>query len=325
MTIKITRRTAGGIFAGALAMPAIARAQSGQPIKIIVPFPAGGSVDAFGRMTQAGLQQRLGQTVIVENRPGASGALGAAQVAKADPDGNTWLYVFDTHAVNPALQPNMPFDTQKDLEPVMLIGTAPMTIGAHPDKPWKTFQELVAAAKAKPDTISYGSISTGSLGHLAMTLIGKQLGVQWRHAPYRGGGPLTNDVVGGHIDVGIASAAQFASNVAGGKIRPLAQTSLERLPAMKDVPTVAESGVPGFSADAWWGVFAPAKTPAATIEKFRAALDATLREAQTEKQIRENMLINLRAGGPDVLRAFLDKEMKTWGAVVRENGIKAEG
>ncbi|MGL5735509.1 MAG: tripartite tricarboxylate transporter substrate-binding protein, partial [Beijerinckiaceae bacterium] len=129
MTIKITRRTAGGIFAGALAMPAIARGQSGQPIKIIVPFPAGGSVDAFGRMTQAGLQQRLGQTVIVENRPGASGALGAAQVAKADPDGNTWLYVFDTHAVNPALQPNMPFDTQKDLEPVMLIGTAPMTIG----------------------------------------------------------------------------------------------------------------------------------------------------------------------------------------------------
>ena len=324
MTKRMTRRTAGGLLTAAIAMPTIARAQ-GVPVKIVVPFPAGGSVDAFARMTQAGLQQRLGQTVIVENRPGASGAIGAGQVAKADPDGLTWLYVFDTHAVNPALQPNMPFDTQKDLEPVMLIGTAPMTIGVHPDKPWKSFQELVDAAKARPDTISYGSISTGSLGHLAMTLIGKRLGVQWRHVPYRGGGPLTNDVVAGHIDVGIASAAQFASNVDGGKIRPLAQTTLERLPAMKNVPTVAESGVPGFSADAWWGVFAPAKTPAATIEKFRAALEATLREAELEKRIRENMLVNLRAGGPAELRDFLDREMKTWGAVVRENNIKAEG
>lgn len=324
MASNVTRRMAGGILAGAVAMPAVLRAQ-GAPIKLVVPFPAGGSVDALARLSQAGLQQRLGQTVIVENRPGASGAIGAAQVAKADPDGLTWLYVFDTHAVNPALQPNMTFDTQKDLEPVMLIGTAPMTIGVHPDKPWKTFQELLDAAKARPDTISYGSISTGSLGHLAMTLIAKKLGIQWRHAPYRGGGPLTNDVVAGHIDVGIASAAQFASNVDAGKIRPLAQTSLERLPAMKNVPTVAESGVPGFSADAWWGVFAPGKTPAATVEKFHAALQATLRDAELEKKIREQMLVNLRVEGPPQLRDFLDAQMKIWGTVVRENNIRAEG
>src|SRR5919201_3147704 len=188
----LTRRS---LLLGTIAAPFIAHAQSwpSGTIKIIVPFPPGGSVDAVARLAQPGLQQRLGVTVIVENRPGASGSVGAAAVAKSPPDGNTWLLVFDHHAVIPALLPNLTFDTEKDLDPVLLIATAPYVVATHPSRPFNTLADVIAAAKAKPGTISYASVGSGSIGHLAMVLLSKQAGAQLVHVPYRGGAPAVND------------------------------------------------------------------------------------------------------------------------------------
>ena len=251
------------------------------PIRIIVPYPAGGSVDAVARLAQAGLQQRLGTTIVVENRSGASGSTGSALVAKSPPDGNTWLLVFDNHAVNPVLLPNYPFDNQKDLEPVTLIGTAPYwspPIRRSRTRRWRT---SIAAAKKAPGKISYGSVGSGSIGHLAMVLLGKQAGIDLTHVPYRGGGPAVNDAVAGHIDLVNGSAALLTPHVAAGRLRPVWQTRrASGLPAHPTVPTVGEGGFPGAEANAWWGAYAPAKTPKEIIDRFRTALVESLREEQ---------------------------------------------
>ena len=208
---------------GTALTPLAARAQNWPTglIRLVVPFPAGGSVDAIARLAQAGLQQRLGVSVLIENRPGSSGSLGAATVAKAAPDGNTWLFVFDTHAVNPALIPDLPFDTHKDLEPVILIGTAPNVLATHPSRPYKSLGDLIAAAKAKPHAISYATIGAGSLGHLTMVLLSQRAGVRLVHVPYRGGGPAMNDAIGGHVDLIIGSAALISPQLQAGALWPL--------------------------------------------------------------------------------------------------------
>ena len=213
-----------GAATAPFAQPALAQTGTGNITRIVVPFPPGGTVDPIARMVQPGLQQRLGTTIIVENKPGASGSIGAAQVAKSPPDGSNWVFVFDTHAVNPFLQ-NLSFDTEKDLEPVLLIGTAPNVVATHPGRPFKTFADVIAAAKAKPDSVTYGSIGSGSLGHLTMVLLGQRAGVKMVHVPYRGGGPLMNDALAGHVDLAIGSAALVTPQVSGGKLRGLAQTS----------------------------------------------------------------------------------------------------
>jgi tripartite-type tricarboxylate transporter receptor subunit TctC len=321
----ITRR---GLSAAALALPfapALARAQSwpSGTIRIIAPFPAGGSVDALARMVQPHLERRLGATVIVENRPGAGGSVGANAVAKAPPDGMTWLFVFDTHAVNPSLLPNMPFDSVKDLDPVMLIGTAPMVITVHPNQPHRTLADLVKAGKDTAGGLPYGTIGNGSLGHLAMTLLAKQAGTTFNHIPYRGGGPLINDALGGHVPIAIASVAVLASHLTAGTLRPIAQTGLTRAATLAQVPTVAESGFAGFEAEAWWGVFAPARTPAAIRDRFHAELKAAFRDPVLEKQLTETQQIKLMTSSPAELQAFFAAQMRIWGKVVEENAIKA--
>ena len=227
-----TRRTVVTGMAGALLTPLAARAQSwpSGPIRIIVPFPAGGSVDAVARLAQAGLQQRLGTTIVVENRSGASGSTGTAIVAKSPPDGNTWLLTFDNHAVNPALLPNFPFDNQKDLEPVTLVGTAPYMVATNPAKPYKTLADVIAAAKKAPGKISYGSVGSGSIGHLAMVLLGKQAGIELTHVPYRGGAPAVNDALAGHIDLVNGSVALLTPHVAAGRLRPVWQHGAQTAP-----------------------------------------------------------------------------------------------
>jgi tripartite-type tricarboxylate transporter receptor subunit TctC len=325
--VTLTRRIAvlgsmAAPFAGVLA----ARAQSWPAglIRIVAPFPAGGSVDAIARLVQPGLQQRLGVSVLVENRAGGSGSIGAASVAKSPPDGQTWLFVFDTHAVNPTLIPNLPFDSQKDLEPVLLIGTAPNVLATHAAKPYKTLADVISAAKARPDTISYATIGAGSLGHLTMVLLGQRAGVKLVHVPYRGGGPAMNDAVGGHVDLIIGSAALVSPQLQAGTLRPLVQTGATRQPTLPDVPTVIESGFAGFESLAWWGVFAPAGTPKPIMDRFREALAGTLREERIAKQLTETQQVSLRLDGPDQFRSFFEDQIRVWGAVVRENGIKAD-
>jgi tripartite-type tricarboxylate transporter receptor subunit TctC len=318
------RDVVAGLVGVALA-PQLAEAQSsGGPIRLVAPFPPGGSVDAISRLVAPGLQQRLGATVIVENRPGGSGSIGAAAVAKSAPDGQTWLVVFDTHAVNPALLPSMPFDSVRDLDPVELIGTAPMVLACHPSRPFKTLADVLAAAKAAPGKLTYATIGNGSLGHLAMVLLGKRAGVELTHVPYRGGGPAMNDAVAGHVDLIIGSAALVAPQVAGGLIRPLVQTAAKRISTMPEVPTVVESGYDGFTADAWWGVFAPAGTPKSIVDRFRTALTDTVRDPVVNQRLVEQQQVSISLQGPDAFRTFFAEQMRIWGAVVRDNAIKGD-
>ncbi|MBY0362371.1 MAG: tripartite tricarboxylate transporter substrate binding protein [Phreatobacter sp.] len=322
---SITRR---GLAAAALIAPlapAVLRAQSwpSGTIRIVAPFPPGGSVDALARLAQPVLERSLGATVIVENRAGAGGSVGANAVAKAAPDGNTWLFVFDTHAVNPTLLPNMPFDSVKDLDPVMLIGTAPMVLVTHPSQPFRTLADVIQAGKDRAGGVPYGTIGNGSLGHLAMTLLARRAASTFNHIPYRGGGPLVNDALGGHVPLSIASVAVLAAHLTAGTLRPLAQTGAQRAATLPQVPTVAESGFAGFEAEAWWGVFAPAGTPGPIVARFQQALTAAFREPATAKQLTETQQIKLLASGPDELRTFFASQMKIWGDVVRENSITA--
>jgi tripartite-type tricarboxylate transporter receptor subunit TctC len=323
---SLTRRS---IVLGAAAAPFAGRgrahAQAALPnvIKFTVPFPPGGTADPIARMVQPGLQQRLGATIVIENKPGASGSIGTAQVAKSPPDGGNWVIVFDTHAVNPFLQ-SLAFDTEKDLDPVLLIGTAPNVVATHPARDFKTFADVVAAAKATPDSITYASIGSGSLGHLTGVLLSERAGISLVHVPYRGGGPAMNDAIAGHVDLIIGSAALVTPQVVAGKLRALLQTGKTRIPALPDVPTAIDAGFAGMEAYAWWGVFTAGGTPKPMVERFGAALAETLREPAITKQISENMQITLRIAGPEEEARFLSEQMKLWGPVVRAHGIKGD-
>src|SRR3954467_6119060 len=304
--------------------PDIARTQSwpSGPLRIVVPFPPGGSTDALARLVQTGMQQRLGVHIIIENKPGASGAAGTTTVAKSPADGNTWLFVFDTHSVNPYLM-NLQYDTEKDLDPVMLVATAPYLLAVNTKHEFKTLAEVIAAAKAKPDGLSYASVGSGSIGHLFMVLLQKKTGVKLTHVPYRGGGPAMNDALGGHVDFIIGSVALVTPQLGSGKLRPIVQTGEKRVPALMDVPTVTES-VPDPTAYTWWGVFAPAGTPRPIVERFNKELAETIKDERVTKTLTESQQMTLVMAGPEELRKFNTAQGKLWGPVVKENDIKGE-
>src|SRR3954470_3607509 len=320
----LTRRS---LVLGAAAAPFIAPAAGAQnwpngPIRLIVPFPPGGSTEALARLVQTGLQQRLGANVIIENKPGASGAAGTTTVAKSAPDGNTWLFVFDTHSVNPYLM-NLQYDTEKELDPVMLVATAPYLLAVNTKHDFKTLADVIAAAKEKPDGLSYASVGSGSIGHLFMVLLQKKTGVKLTHVPYRGGGPAMNDAPGGHVDFIIGSVALVTPQLGSGKLRPIVQTGDKRVSALPDVPTVAE-GIAGLTAYTWWGVFAPAGTPKDIVARFNAALAESIREARVTKTLTESQQMTLVISNPEELRKFSTEQGKLWGPVVKENDIKGE-
>ena len=323
--MKLTRRT---LVLGAMTAPLAAHAQTPAwppaNIRIVVAYPPGGSTDAMMRLIQPALQQRLGTTIVIENRSGASGSVGTGAVAKSPPDGTAWLAVFDNHAANPFVLPSLPYDTEKDLDPVLLIGTAPYLITTAKAKPYNTLADVIAAAKAKPGTVSYASVGSGSVGHLAMALLSQRAGVKLTHVPYRGGGPAMNDAVAGHVDLLIGSTALSMPQVGAGTIRAVVQTGKTRNPFLTSVPTVAESGFPDFEANAWWGIFAPAGTPKPIVERFSKEMAASLREERIAKQLTETQQVSLTLGGPEVERAFVANQMKVWGKVVKDNNIKAD-
>jgi tripartite-type tricarboxylate transporter receptor subunit TctC len=295
-----------------------------KPVKFVVPFPPGGSVDPLARILGARLADSLGQQFIIENKTGAGGSIGTAFVAKSAPDGYTYVVVFDTHAVNPALIPNLPYDTVNDFAPVMLVGTAPMAIVTNVAKPYKNFGDVIRAAKAKPEALSIGSVGNGSLGHLATILLQQAGGFKITHVPYKGGGPMMADVMGGQIDLGIASVAALSANVKGGKLRALALTGDKRSHTMPDVPTLAEQGFRGFSAFAWWGLFAPAGTPKPILDKFHAELVKVLNQPDLRRQLTETLGMDLASSSPEALQKFLVGEIDRWGNVVRSNNVHAD-
>jgi tripartite-type tricarboxylate transporter receptor subunit TctC len=293
-----------------------------QPVKLVAVFPPGGSVDQVARILAAQLTQQLGQTVIVENKAGASGSIGTGSVATAAPDGYTYAVVFDTHAVNPSLIANMPFDTRKDLAPVILLGTAPMVLATPVASDYKTFGDVVAAAKAKKN-VSVGSVGNGSLGHLAMALLGKSGGLEWTHVPYKGGGPLMQDAIAGHVPLSIASIVVTKPHIDAKRLRPLAVTTSKRSPDLPDVPTVAESGYAGFDAPAWWGVLTSAKVPPAIVARMNEEINKALKVPEISAKL-AGQGMTIVGGPPDAARAFIDKQIETWAVVVKDNNIKAD-
>lgn len=308
----------------AMAFGAQAQAQQWptKTVRVISVFPPGGSVDQVSRILAQQLSVQTGQQFIVENRGGAAGSIGTAAVAKSDPDGYTFGVVFDTHGVNPSLIPNMSFDTLRDLQPLVLVGTGAMAITTHTSQPYNNFKDLLAAAKAKPGFITYGSIGTGSLGHLAMAQIGNDLGLQWTHIPYRGGGPLMADAVAGHVPVAIGSVFLVNPHVKAGRIKALGVTSIKADPQLPGVEPIANQGVKGFDAYAWWGIFGPAKIPQPIVNRMVEEITKAIKTpAVAEKLTAQG--IDIIAGGPDALDKFQRREIERWAKVVKANNIKA--
>ena len=318
-------RTAFAVTAASLlAAPLSAMAQAWptkQPIILVAVFPPGGSVDQVARILAVPLSQQLGQNIIVENKGGASGSIGTAAVAAAPADGYTFAVVFDTHGVNPTLIPGMPFDTRKDLAPVALIGTSAMVLATFSASEYKSFADVVAAAKAKKN-VSYGSIGSGSLGHLAMALLSKSGGIDWQHIPYKGGGPLMTDAVAGHVPLSIGSVFVTKPHIDSGRLRPLAVTTSKRSPDLPNVPTVAESGFAGFDAPAWWAILAPAKTPPEVLKRMNEEVNKALKNPDIAKKLSAQG-IDILGGTPESARVFIDKQIDIWAKVVKDNGIKA--
>jgi tripartite-type tricarboxylate transporter receptor subunit TctC len=293
-----------------------------QPIKLVAVFPPGGSVDQVARILAPALQQQLGQAVVVDNKGGASGSIGTAAVAAAAADGYTFAVVFDTHAVNPALIASLPFDTRRDLAAVSLIGTSAMVLATFADAPYKTFGDVVAAAKAGKN-VSYGSIGSGSLGHLALALLARNGGLDLVHVPYRGGGPLMNDAIAGHVPLSIGSVFLIKPHLDSKRLRALAVTTSKRSATLPEVPTVAESGYAGFDAPAWWAVLAPAKTPPEIVKRMNDEINAALKKPEVRDRLAAQG-IDIVGSTPEAAKTFIDGQIDIWAKVVRDNAIKAD-
>lgn len=320
--LRLMLALAGAACLG-LGQGALAQAWPGkQPIKLVAVFPPGGSVDQVSRLLAPSLQQELGQNIIVENKGGASGSIGAAAVAAAPADGYTFAVVFDTHGVNPSLIPNLPFDSKKDLSTVIVIGTSPMVLATHAGSEFKSFADVVAAGKGGKGA-SYGSIGSGSLGHLAMALLGKNGGMSFNHIPYKGGGPLMNDAVAGHVPLSIGSVFVTKPHIDSKRMRPLAVTTSKRAPDLPEVPTIAESGFAGFDAPAWWAVLAPAKTPPAIVQRMNEAINKVMKNPEVAKRL-ESQGIDVLGGTPQSGQAFIERQMDIWAKVVKDNNIKPD-
>jgi tripartite-type tricarboxylate transporter receptor subunit TctC len=322
--IRAARHVIVAVAAAFAALPALAQDWPAKPVRFIVPFPPGGSVDPLARLLAARLTEPLKQQFIVENRPGAGGSIGTAAAAKAPADGYTFVVVFDSHGVNQALIANLPYDTARDFAPVMLVGTAPYAIATQAAKPWKSFSEVVAASRAQPNSVSIGSIGNGTIGHLVLVQAQQAGGFRITHAPFTGGGPMNQNILGGQIDMGIGSVALLSPQVKGGKMRAIATTGEKRAAALPEVPTLIEQGFPGLTAHAWWGIYAPAGAPKAIIDRFHAELVKVLGQADVRKTLSEGLGMDLAVSTPEELQKWTLAELAKWGKIVRDNGIKTD-
>ena len=326
--LSLTSALALSVGLAATVLTAAAQAQAWPtkgPIKLVAVFPPGGSVDQVARILAPVLQQKLGQTVVVDNKGGASGSIGTGAVAAAPADGYTFAVVFDTHGVNPSLIPTMPFDTKKDLTAVSLIGTSAMVITTVASSPYKTFADMVAAARGGKN-IAYGSIGSGSLGHLAMTMMAKGGNLDLVHVPYRGGGPLMSDAIAGHVPLAIGSVFVSKPHIDSQRLRPLAVTTSQRSASLPDVPTVAESGITGFTgfdAPAWWAVLAPAKTPPEIVKRMNDEINAALKLPEVAQKLAAQGIV-ISTGTPAAAQTFIEGQIDTWAKVVKANNIKAD-
>ena len=311
------------VFLLLLSLPVCAQDWPGKPVKFVSPYPPGGSVDPLARMFAAKIGESLKAQFIVENRTGASGIIGTDYVAKSPPDGYTFVFIFDTHSVHQALNPKLPFDPVKDFAPVMIVGYAPMAITTGAMKPYKSFADVLAAAKAKPDHVTLGNVGNGSLAHLTTIVLNQAAGVKFVPVPYKGGGPMSLDIMGGQVELGMASTAAQAQHVKGGKMRALALTGDKRSHTMPDVPTLKELGI-DVVAHAWWGILAPAGTPRPIVDKLVLELRKAIALPEVNRMLQETQGMEVIALGPDATQKWIVDNMARWGKVVKDNNIRLE-
>jgi tripartite-type tricarboxylate transporter receptor subunit TctC len=291
-------------------------------IRLIVPFPPGGSNDIVGRMVGIQLGERLGQSVVIDNRGGAGGTIGTDMAAKAAPDGYTLLLVSVAHAFNPAMYKKLPYDPEKAFAPIGMVAAGPVALMVHPAVPVHTVNELIALAKAKPGQLNYATAGIGSFQHLASELFKLQTGVDMVHVPYKGGGPAMMDTIAGQAQVNMASLIQVGPHVKSGKLRLIATSGTRRSSLFPEVPTVAET-VAGYDATNWWGLLAPAGTPQPVIAKLSLELEALLKSDETKKRM-ENEGADIVRMSPAEFGRFIAEETQKWAKVVKQAGIQAE-
>ena len=307
-----------------LVLPAQAQLATDKPVRIVVPFSAGGPTDVVARVLAPQLAASLKRTVIVENRVGATGAIGAAHVAKSAPDGDTLLLgTSSIMAANPNITPNLPFDPVGDFAPISLVATIENILVVHPSVPASTVQELVAYAKANPGKLSYASSGLGSTYHLGAELFRAQTGIEWTHVPYKGAAPAVQDVLGGHVSVMFDNVSSAIPNIKAGRVRALGVASLRRYPSLPDLPTIAEQGVAGYETTIWLALFAPAKTPAPVLQSLNQAVQEAVNSSEFKARLVGLDMQPRHSSAPE-LADYLKTELAKWARVVKAAGIKPE-
>jgi tripartite-type tricarboxylate transporter receptor subunit TctC len=330
MTSRLSRRafSTGLAAVPTLSMPSVVRAQAAWPsqvIKFVVPFTPGGSTDLLARVIAQKLEPVLRQSIIVENRPGAGGSIAAGAVARGEADGYTFLMGhIGTLAFNPSLYPSLPYDPVKDFVPVALVASVPNILTVNPQLPVKSYAEFVAYAKANPGKLNFGSGGVGSAAHVAGAYLGFAAGYEAVHVPYRGTGPMINDLVGGAIQFTLTGGPAVLPLAAGGKLRTLAVSSLERVPFAPGLPTIAESGLPKFDAVQWYGLVAPVKTPEAIVRRLNSEINALMDSPEIAKNLQNDGAIAIKTT-PDAFAAHIASEISVWRDVIRRAGITAGG
>jgi len=324
MSVLRRRALLAGTTAASLSVPAIVRAQGDWPkgtIRFVVPFPPGGSLDPITRIIQAKLTDQTGWNIVVDNKAGGSGVVGAAVAAKSAPDGQTWLAVFDNHILIPMLNDNLPYK-DSELMPVTQIGRSAQGIAAYPTRPYDTFAQAIKAARAEPGKISIGSLSS-SLAQIYIAFLQKENGFQMNYIPYKGGGPLYQDALAGVTDLSMSSLANMMPHVTGGKLKLVASTGDKRSKLAPNVPTLAEQGVKSQPSFSWWGVFAPTGTPKPIVDRMYAAIAKATREPDVTSKFVDQFDMEITLPPPADFAAFVAKEQETWGKVIRDNNLRA--
>ena len=326
MTIPhlMNRRQFTVATAAGLAAPAFAQSSwPAKPVRIVVPYTPGGFTDQMARLVQAGLTQRLGQPVVIDNKPGANSLIGVDAVAKAAPDGQTFGVVIAAYAANTTLYPKLPYDPAKDLLGVSLLGVSPLVAAVNNDAPFKTAKEVIAHAKANPGKVSFGSSGNGSAAHLTTELWKALTGTYMIHIPYRGAAPALADLMGGQIQLFFDAATGFINQGKAGKVRLIGVAGDRRLPVLPDVPTFIEQGFAGFTGSTWAGVLAPAGTPREIVQRLSSELAAIIRAPETRARL-DAMGVVPSGSTPQEFDAFIASETAKWGKVIRAAGVKAE-
>lgn len=314
---------AAAALLAAAPMPSIAQQYPSKPVRLVVPFPPGGSTDILGRALAQKLSESWGQPFIVDNRPGAGGTIGADQAAKAPADGYTLLMAhIGTLAVAPALYPKLPYDPVRDFAPVSMVAIVPNVLVVNPSVPAQSVAELVAYARANPGRLNYSSGGNGSAAHLAMEYFKLRTGTDIVHIPYKGTAPAVTDLIAGQVSLTMTGAPVVMPQVQAGKLRALGVSSPRRLEAFPQVPPIAESGVPGFDATQWYGVVAPAGTPREVVAKLNAEINRVMQSDELRRRLLAEGAI-AAPDTPEAFAAFIRDELKRWGAVVKATGMQA--